>query len=147
MVLMASIGLYSLKDYPKLKYLLSVLTLVYLLTFSIYLNFVNPWQKSNGFAYVHTDKDILNLVDELNLKYTNTDKIIIVSDVYWPLPFYLDNKNVEYLDRVDKANYSSGHDFYIVKDAIFQNTSLPEDYHSSKYLLREDENLHLVYKN
>ena len=98
LALMASIGLESIKN-KKLKYSIIVLSLLYLSLISIFVNFIIPWQSENQFAYVHTDKDILNLVREINENKAKNSTVLVVSDSYWPLPFYLDGKKVEYLEK------------------------------------------------
>ncbi len=78
-------------------------TMAYLLIASVFTNFINPYKKENKFAYVHTDKDILNLVNEINLNSNGETKhkeanILILSKDYWPLPFYLRDYKVSYLE-------------------------------------------------
>ena len=83
-----------------------IISLSYLLIFSINLNYINYYQYSKNFyAYAHTEKDILNLVEEIN-KASN-QKILFLSKDYWPLPFYLRSQDVMYLDPNSNAINSS----------------------------------------
>ncbi len=145
MSIMAAIGVKQIKNI-KIKSCLVILTLIYLSVFSFYLNFSRPWQSDNSFAYVHTEADILNLVKELNENYKPNEKILVVSDTYWPLPFYLNGKKVEYLDQAENLTYKSDYNYDIVKEDIFSKSNLPSDYKFSKYSLREGENLYLVHR-
>ena len=145
MIMMASIGVKSIYN-RRIMLAIFRLSVIYLVFFSLYLNFVHTWEKDNYFAYVHTDSDVLNLVKETNLNYGPREKILIVSDTYWPLPFYFDNKKVEYLDKIDNVTFNKNYDYYIVKKEIFVNSTLPNGYKYREYKLRDDVPLDLVYK-
>ena len=153
MCLLAAIGLKNIKidelkkNFKILFFVLILAGLVYLAYFSVNLNFVKPWQQENKFAYVHTDKDILNMVEKIN-EQEDKSAIFIVSDEYWPLPFYLDSKNVSY-----STDYSIIEDdfkvynIFIVRDKYFNATEFPSEYEFETYKLREGINLFLVYHN
>lgn len=149
MALMASVGFDVLRK-VRFGWLVIAIGIVYLVFFAFYLNFLNPWQANNRFAYVHTSSNILGLVEELNLKYKIGDKILVASDNYWPLPFYLDGKKVEYLDKAEEISFSPDgdldYDFYIVKAKVFSNSILPGGYTYKEYSLRDGEALYLVYR-
>src|SRR3989344_1965075 len=145
MIMMASIGVKSIYN-RRIMLAIFRLSVIYLVFFSLYLNFVHTLEKDNYFAYVHTDSDVLNLVKEVNLNYRPGEKILIVSDTYWPLPFYFDNKKVEYLDKIDNVTFDKNYDYYIVKKEIFVNSTLPNGYKYREYKLRDDVPLDLVYK-
>ncbi|MDO8508100.1 MAG: TIGR03663 family protein [Nanoarchaeota archaeon] len=145
MIMMAVIGIRHIPN-RKISIAITGVAVIYLVFFSIYVNYVHTWQSDNYFAYVHTDGDILNLIKDLEGQYKSGERILIVSDSYWPLPFYLDNKNVEYLDKVERAEFGNEYDYYIVKGDIFSNSILPDGYRYREYKLRDDVKLDLVYK-
>lgn len=152
MCLLAAIGIKELRSDESLKnYNLSILFIlfigiIYLIYFSFSLNFINP-QGDNKFAYVHTDKDILGLVENINGAYKYTSAILMVSDEYWPLPFYLDGKNVTYPQdyNVTEEDFQT-YDIFIVRDKFFNATEFPSEYEFNRYRLREGVNLVLVRK-
>ena len=150
MAILASQGIQILKN-KKLKYTVITISIIFLSMNSLDLNFLMPWQSTNPFAYVHTDKDTLNLVEEINYNYQENSKILILSNEYWPLPFYLDKKNVMYLDQAQTfspADYPE-YDIFIVKDEILdnnQNIEEPENFKHGQYSLRKGIILHLFIK-
>lgn len=147
MTILAASGLNLIKK-TKLKIILILITIIYLAFFSIYFNFIHPWQSDNPFAYVHTDPDVLNLIKELNQNYKQNSSILIASDTYWPLPFYLDGKNVEYLENIESVDYKdyTQYDFFILKEEVFTKSTFPNEFKSEKYLLRDGVNLYLLYE-
>ncbi len=142
--IMASFGIIWISNNIKFPYLILGIGIFYLAMFSFYFNFVDTWQ-NNPYAYVHTDVDILNLIKELDYNYKSGEKVLIASDIYWPLPFYLNNKEVEYFDKTEKVEFNDNYDYYIVKDKIFAASILPSEYKYKKYRLREEEIIYLVY--
>ena len=148
MALLATIGTRLIIN-KKLKFSIIILTIIYLSFFAIQLNFIKPWQSENPLAYVHTDIDTLNLIKEINKVYQPDEKILIVTKDYWPLPFYLDSKNVSYLDNVESININDleGYDIFIVNEKILnnQNSQIPQNLTKQKFKLREGVGLYLVY--
>lgn len=146
LAILASFGVQTLNN-RKLKILVVLLTLSFLFSVSIHVNFMRPWQPDNRYAYVHTDSNILNLIGEINSHYQEGEKILMVSDAYWPLPFYLHGKNVEYLEQEKEIIYANhpSYRFFIIKEGIFLNSKLPPT-HSllGKFTLREGERLYLI---
>lgn len=152
MCLLAAVGLKNIeinkfnKNHKTLFYLFILIGMIYLIYFSFTLNFINTWQKDNKFAYVHTDRDIINLADEVNQIYKKDSVILIISDVYWPLPFYLHGKNVSYLEEYNIAKKDfDKYDIMIIKDKFFDASKFPE-YNYESYRLREGVELILVWE-
>lgn len=71
-----------------------------------------------------------------------------MSDTYWPLPFYLDGKKVEYLENIESIDYKdyTQYDFFILKEEVFTKSTFPNEFKSKRYLLRDGVNLHLLYE-
>ena len=89
----------------KLGIVLIVISIAWLSIFSIYLNFIIPYQEENKLAYAHTDMDIIkmsNLVHE-----SSANNVLIISKDYWPLPFYLRDKTLYYLDSNASTFYDN----------------------------------------
>ena len=150
MAILASQGIQIFKN-KKLKYAILTISIIFLSMNSLDLNFLMPWQSTNPFAYVHTNKDTLNLVEEINHNYQKNSKILILSNEYWPLPFYLDKKNMMYLDQAQTFSPEDypEYDIFIVKDEILgnnQDIEELENFKHSQYSLREGINLHLFIK-
>jgi len=129
MAIVASIGFTRIKS--KSKYLLLSIGILYLLSLVIYTNFINPSGEKNTFAYVHTDNDILNLVEKLNENYKEGDKILILSNEYWPLPFYLHGKDVNYLDEESLNNYNNLTEYNLL--IYNKNNFNPQNLNLSQY--------------
>ncbi len=149
MALLATIGTKLLTN-KKLKFIIITLTIIYLTFFAIQLNFIKPWQSKNPLAYVHTDIDILNLIKEINKVYQLDEKILIASKDYWPLPFYLNSKNVSYLENVESININDleDYDIFIINEKILFNadSQIPQGLDlTKKYKLRDGVGLYLVY--
>jgi len=163
MAILSSIAVGFIKN-RRLRNILLIISFAYLILTSVFVNFIMPGQPktqsshinikslfepTNLYAYVHTYPDIFNLADDINKKYKEGNKILIVSDSYWPLPFYLHGERIEYLEEVDKISYRdyNNYDIYILKDSVFSNSDLPLGFSAKEYELREGVKLYLVYKN
>lgn len=146
---LASVGLISIYEkWGKIPALfIFILSVAYLIFFSLQVNFITPWQNSNSFAYVHTDKDIFNLVDKINLNYIEGDKILIVSKEYWPLPFYLHGKDVNYFGNEEAYNFTeySDYNLFVLRDYLF-NEGDWEGYGHEGFKLREGIGLELIWR-
>jgi len=119
--------------------LLLVVLFTYLLCFSVYLNFINYYKDTNKYAYVHTDKAILDIVNQVNLNYKNDSKILIISEDYWPLPFYFNDKTVFYFSPNDfkienYQNFTKEYDFIIVSESVFNEIN--NSYSNTNYIER-----------
>ena len=123
----------------KFRNVVFVITMIYLISFSFYLNFIVPWQPQNEFAYVHTDKDILSLVNSLDSQASLGSRILVNAKDYWPLPFYLDNYEVYYQDTAFNKSYLKNFDFAIVQENLYKNYS-----NQKLYTLRDNIKLMLV---
>ncbi len=147
MALLSAFSISLLKN-KKLKYFIITITIIYLSIISINLNFINTWQ-NNSLAYVHTNPDILNLVNEINANYKENSKIIILSDEYWPLPFYLNGKDVMYFDKTETFNQTlmKEYDIFIAKEKIAKEMENIQNLTHSKHILRENLILHLFIDN
>ncbi|KKQ57229.1 MAG: hypothetical protein US74_C0006G0012 [Parcubacteria group bacterium GW2011_GWA2_38_13] len=132
----------------KIRASLGALSIITLLGFSVYLNFMRPWQEDNLYAYVHTYASAISMVKEINSIYTNDSKILIASKEYWPLPFYFHKKAVQYQNDVTSLRIQDYPDFniFIIQDDIFTKSEFPEGYFSKKYELRSGATLYLVAK-
>lgn len=140
--ILASLGLLEIRP-EKARMIILFFTIIYLVFFSFYLNFVIPWQAENDFAYVHTDNDILNLVGKIR-NLSDAGKILIVSDEYWPLPFYFDKYKVSYMSS--PVNLDEDYDFLIIRDKFFDDLKIQQGYVYKEYRLRKGVNLFLVYR-
>jgi len=131
------------------KWILLFVGILYLACFSVYVNFVNTGGEDNRFAYVHTDREILNMIGKINSIYNSGDKILIVSseNEYWPLPFYLSGKEIFYLPEEDLEGYSEIGDFrlIILRDRMFKEGDW-QGYGYESYRLREGVNFVVVWR-
>lgn len=127
------------------------LSILYLMYFSWMVNFAQPWQSSNSFAYVHTSGEALKLVGAVE---EIDGKILIVfneSD-YWPLPFYFDQREVGYLSDLsdlapeDYRKAFQDHKILIVQDRLFSPGDVPEGYSYEKHRLRDGVEMWVVYQ-
>ena len=131
------------------KWILFGIGILYLACFSVYVNFVNTGGEDNRFAYVHTDREILNMAGKIDSIYGMGDKILIVSseNEYWPLPFYLRGKEILYLPEEDLEGYSEVGDYGIVilRDRMFKEGDW-QGYEHENYRLREGVNFVVVWR-
>lgn len=147
MCIIAGLTLESITD-KKIRMPLGALSIIILLGFSVYLNFMRPWQEDNLYAYVHTYKSAISMVEEIDSIYTSDSKILIASKEYWPLPFYFHKKAVQYQNDVTSIRIQDYPDFniFVIQDNIFAESEIPEEYFSKKYELRSGATLCLVAK-
>ncbi|MEI6058853.1 MAG: hypothetical protein WCP89_03715, partial [archaeon] len=143
---LSAIGLSNLDMKKRYTLLIALLSIVYLIFFSIHTSFLYSWQTSNKLAYVQTDSDALRLVDYLQ-NYSDK-KILLFADDYWPLPFYLQDFRMDYLSS--RGNYTSGYylksyDFIILDQQGFDKLGT-ENVSYTTYLLRPGFNVYLVSK-
>jgi hypothetical protein len=129
--------------------LILLISIIYLTFSSVLTSFIYPWQSSNKFAYVHTDKDILNLVKEIKQNSDENSKILIISEKYWPLPFYLRDFKIKYLNsnitsNTNFSNYKKDYDF-IILDKVSLKKFSPKNYKT--YALWPGVNLYLIKNN
>ncbi len=124
------------------------LSLIYSGYFSWLVNFAQPWQSSNDFAYVHTSQEALKLVERVD---GMGGKILIVfnESSYWPLPFYFDGREVSYftvddLSKEEYVDFFSDHQILLVQDKLFEQGEVPEKYTFEKHILREGVGVWLV---
>ncbi len=133
----------------KIAFVILIVSITYLGTYAFYLNFINYSGEENKFAYVHTGKDIFNLVGKIDEIYKEGDKILIVSEEneYWPLPFYLHGKNVNYLYKEGFSDFEDFEDYsiFILRDSVF-NEEYFEEYLHERYELRGGVELELVWR-
>ncbi len=153
MCLLAAIGINNIKlnglkkNFKTLFFILILIGFAYLVYFSINLNFIKHWQEENKFAYVHTDKNILGLVDKVNELYKSDSAILMVSDEYWPLPFYFDGKNVTYSNYYNVTNDDLKlYNILIVRDKFFYESEFSSEYDFIDYRLREGVDLVLAWR-
>jgi uncharacterized protein (TIGR03663 family) len=139
--LLSGVALVNIKSIinKKVFIILLIVSVSYLLCFGIYLNFINYYKDTNKYAYVHTDRGILDIVNQVNSQYKNNSKILIVSDDYWPLPFYFDDKTVFYFSPKDfkmeeYKNFSKEYDFMIVSEPVW--SEINQTYSNTNYMVR-----------
>jgi len=135
----------------KLFIIILIITISFLLYFSVYLNFINYYKPTNLYAYVHTDKEILDIVNQVNLDYKASSSILIISDNYWPLPFYFNDKSVYYFSPKDfnisqYKNYTKQYDFIITDQTVFYeiNDYYPNVSYMSRNLNSNQIELYLI---
>lgn len=146
---LSAIGLSNMykrnKNY-RLTALIAIIAVFYLGFFSVQTSFLYSWQQSNKFAYVQTDIDALRLLGYL--KDNPNKSILLFSNNYWPLPFYLQNFYIDYISSTNYDHlerYLSRYDYLILDQEGFNNLNLENvDYKS--YLLRPGVNIYLVFK-
>ncbi len=144
LALLAAIGISEIRG-KKTRYVLLFSSLAYLAFFSAYLNFYVPWQETNSYAYVHTDMDILSMINDLRENVDLNESIIVTSRDYWPLPFYLrDYKRVFYSEGVFDKRYFEQYDAVIMNVEQARNEGIDEGGLSRVYLLREGVELRFV---
>ena len=148
MCFLAGFGLNNIKW--KGKWILLASGIIYLAYFSVFLNFVSVLESDNELAYVHTNSDVLGMIKKIDDIYNEGDKILVVSDEldYWPLPFYLRDKEVLYLPEQDLKNYSEIEDYKIIilREEIF-NEKTWENYRYEDYELRENVDFFVVWED
>ena len=137
----ASFGIKQIKY--RYKWIFILISLLYLTSASLYVNYGFPWQEENRLAYVHTDIDILRLVERV--KDYDNPRILMASKEYWPLPFYFHGFDVNYLDG-DFEGYKNYSDYnlFIFNAQNFSSDSVPIDYNYDNYKLRSGVELVLV---
>ena len=148
MCFIAAFGFSNLRI-GKYRDILLILIFIYLVVSAVYVNFINPigGDEGNKFAYVYTDKDILRFVQDLDEMYVEEDRVQFISKDYWPLPFYLRDKIVGYLDDGFEGYGAVKHrgvDFFVFNSKEFDEGEVPKEYKYEKYRLREGVELVLV---
>ncbi|MDD5110405.1 MAG: TIGR03663 family protein [Patescibacteria group bacterium] len=118
----------------------------YLAVMALAFSFILPWQASNPYAYVHTDGDTLRLVRDIaEVAAGRKLSILVKSNEYWPLPFYLRDYAAEYFDPGTDAAAWSRFDAVVLKDTPDTTSMLPETgYQYRHYRLRDGVNLILA---
>lgn len=145
---LAGLGLKELPISKKLRATAIFASTLFLAYFSIETSFITPWQKNNPYAYVHTNMDALSLVKKVSELAQKQKDILIVSDVYWPLPFYLRDEKPQYVSPDEFLGYDTypNYDIFIVENSAFNRVELLENFTSEKYILRDGAELYLIYK-
>lgn len=147
LALLAAYG-FSKIDNGLLKVAFLSVTLLYLSYFSFIFNFITTWQDENPYAYVHTNADILGLIQSVEKYAQKNSKVLVAASEYWPLPFYLRDYRVEYLSDITSlklADYT-GYGAFIIQDKIFNASEIPDDVVSKSYTLRGDIDLYLIFR-
>ncbi len=131
-----------------LSFIILLAAVIYLSYISIQTSFINISSPTNDFAYVHTNPEIMRIVEIINQNYKETDKILVVSQKYWPLPFYFHGKDIYYLDNEEIKGYPSSSDykFLILRERVFNSIPQSDLYTYNKYNLLDGENLVLAIK-
>lgn len=123
--------------------------IILLFIFSWTTSIIYPWQQVNEYAYVHTFADTVSLSERINSIAQKHSSVLIVADDYWPLPFYLRGKSVEYLSKIQTVtidNYPKN-DIFIIQEKILSSSIIPEGFAVEKFTLRDGIILNLVYRN
>ncbi len=110
--------------------LILILILLFLLSLynTINLNYLNPINKDNVLNYVGPTNDFNRLINDIFGNLDKDSKILVATESYWPLPFYLRNNSTKYIDSKDdlKPYYVEYNLFIIDQDKSFDNTILSE---------------------
>lgn len=148
MAILAAAGLYSLPLRRSIKKAAFGASILYLGASAVFTNALYPWQKINKFAYVHTHKDTVRLVDMVQDIAPPDSDILIASNEYWPLPFYFHGNKTQYLSNIASLNVEDYPTFeiFIMQNEIFSSSKIPEGFMVKKFQLREGVILYLVYK-
>lgn len=99
-----------------------------------------------GYVYAQTDKDLMNLVKEVDRIQPRTIFYATVESEYWPLPWYFRNYQVTGYDNDIPENFDD--DVLIASDDLREKaeTRLQGRYRSQEYILRPGVNLILFIK-
>ncbi len=124
-------GLYSRAG--KLAVLALVIGLVYTSWISYNTNYVNHSGQFNELAYVTTTPELLSMVNRIYTYNTSTE-IKVLSNDYWPLPWYLrDYKSAGYYGKITD---NPDADVVIIKKEDRESLNLTGVYESADYQLR-----------
>jgi uncharacterized protein (TIGR03663 family) len=109
-------------------------------------NFTAYTDTQYGYVYAQTDKDLLNLVKEVERIQPQTIFYATVESEYWPLPWYFRNYRITGYD--DKVPENFDDDVLIASDDLRAEaeTKLQDRYRSQDYVLRPGVNLILYVK-
>jgi uncharacterized protein (TIGR03663 family) len=99
-----------------------------------------------GYVYAQTDKDLMNLVKEVDYLQPKTIFYATVESEYWPLPWYFRNYQITGYDNKIPENFND--DVLIASDDLREEaeTKLQDKYRSQEYVLRPGVNLILFFK-
>ena len=94
-----------------------------------------------GYVYAQTDKDLLNLVKEVDRIQPQTIFYATVESEYWPLPWYFRNYRITGYDNKVPENFDD--DVLIASDDLRTEAEakLQDRYRSQDYVLRPGVNL------
>lgn len=91
--------------------LIFIILLSYTLYSSVLVNYVHPANPKEPLVYVQTSVDVPEVVKEVKGK-----KIAIISDDYWPFPWYLRDERVSYWSRTVPRSVDA--DYIIAKEEM-----------------------------
>lgn len=148
LAILASIGYHHLRFSNTIKKGMLFGTILYLVISTLCTNVLYPWQSINKFAYVHTDNNIIELVEAIQKETPRRSNILIASDTYWPLPFYLREYSVQYFPDAVSINFSDYQNFtiFILSEKIFSQSEIPKNFQTKTFLLRDNVQLYLVFE-
>jgi len=153
MFLLSGLNISTIFERIKSKKILSIIVilLVILFTFSLYtsikLNYIDHTNKNNPLNYVGPTDDVYQMHDDL-YSYLNSDsKILISSKSYWPLPFYLRDYNVSYLNNIITLNITDypEYDIYIIDSS--QNNDELSGFQKKQYEVWKNRYMVILFRN
>jgi len=104
----------------------------------------------NPLSYVQTKKEVNDLTKEIDSyaqKNNSKLKILIIAKSYWPLPFYLRNYSLFYLNKPEELTYSLVKDYNVVIADKDQKISFSLDsFKVKEWTLRPGVNLLVLFK-
>lgn len=112
-----------------------VASIAYLAVFSLQFSWLQPWQVGNPYAYEHTDRSTMAAAQALTQTLPRA-RVLVWTDEYWPMPFYLRQHQVEYLSIKQPLPSLARYDFIIVAAKGDAWKSLPSAASRQPFLLR-----------
>jgi len=148
MAVLAAYGLSSVTKRFFLKKTVALATVAYLLFASIFVNVLFPWQEKNLLAYAHSDIEILELSKAVNSLSSKRSDVLVLSDQYWPLPFYLREYSASYYNEKDslEPDVTRYFDALIVRDTLQETINTAGFQMRGEYTLRNGIRLILFMK-
>ena len=125
---------------------ISILIIIFLLisiALTILFNYISPI--NNTLNYIGPTNDFQNLTSDLQNYLSKNSKVLITSESYWPLPYYLKDYEILYLNNYEIINpddYPEYSIFIINNNQINDNNNFVY----KKYELRKNYFITIAYK-
>lgn len=119
---------------------------LYLAAMSLNFNGLQTWQDGNPYAYEHSHTSLLEMVGVISDLGPAPRRVMVHTDEYWPLPFYLRRDTVAYLSSATAADFSdvASYDAVIFPDRTISSSQVPTGYRRARFRLRNGVALELV---